>query len=99
MPQLTKLGTRGTSVKWDSDGSFSVVYHYTPVVTVKANGTIILDHGGWRSYTTKVRMNQASNQFGLGFSVYQKDFDWFVQVNGETIPFDGRELTIRSGSN
>lgn len=57
--------------------------------------------------TTKLRMNQAANQFGLGFGVYQKNHAWFVVIknpdytpeNGlpywtdEKIPFlDGMEL-------
>jgi len=32
-------------------------------------------------------MNQASNQDGLGFKVYQRNYDWFVDFNGNTLPF------------
>jgi hypothetical protein len=39
-------------------------------------------------------MNQASNQFGLGYQVYQKDWQWYVDFDGQTIDFhDGMELT------
>jgi hypothetical protein len=48
-----------------------VWYHSTCVVEFDKD-VIKLCTGGWRTATTKTRMNQASNQFGLGYSVYQK---------------------------
>ena len=36
-------------------------------------------------------MNQASNQFGLGFHVYQKSHEWFVRME------DGRVLRMTDG--
>ena len=32
-------------------------------------------------------MNQASNQFNLGYQVFQKDFDWYVEWEGKTLDF------------
>ncbi len=33
-------------------------------------------------------MNQAANQFGLGYSVYQKNHDWYVNLpSGKTVDF------------
>jgi hypothetical protein len=32
-------------------------------------------------------MNQASNQFGLGFRVYQKEWVWYVEYKGKVMPF------------
>jgi len=63
------------------------VYHKTAVVTVLSDGGIKLNSGGWRTNTTKTAMNQASNQDGLGFQVYQRNYDWFVEYNGNTLPF------------
>lgn len=68
-------------------------YHSTAVVQVYPDGTITLNSGGWRSATTKLAMNQASNQDNLGFQVSQRDFDWFVTWQGTEIPFaDGMQL-------
>ena len=58
-----------------------VTYHKTPVVTVDPDGTVTLNSGGWRSATTKTRINQAARQFNLRFSVHQRDFQWFVSVD------------------
>ena len=94
MGQLTKVSGRATSIVRDSDGTLRVAYHATNVVTVHPDGSITLDSGGWHSATTKARMNQAACQFSLGYSVYQRDFAWFVEYHGQTIPFDGRTVTL-----
>ena len=64
----------------------SVVYHNTAIVNFDER-SIRLNSGGWRTKKTKDDMNRASNQFDLGYTVFQKDFDWFVATAGETIPF------------
>jgi hypothetical protein len=62
---------------------------YRSTVVVKASPVRIkLDSGGWRTATTKRRMNQASNQLDLGFVVYQKKKVWYVDYKGETIKFE-----------
>ena len=34
--------------------------------------------GGWQTVTTKSRLNALCNEFATGFSVFQKNWDWFV---------------------
>lgn len=80
MAQTHKLGTRHTTVTRKPNGELRVTYHSTDVVIVRSLGAITLDTGGWRTATTKTRMNQASNQFGLGFQVHQDEFAWFVTI-------------------
>ncbi len=98
MGQQHTVGTVATTVKRNTDGTLVVRYHSTDVVTVYPNGKIVLNTGGYRSATTKTRMNQASRQYGLGFQVFQSKYDWYVEVDGHTLDFEGRELTIRNGS-
>lgn len=77
---------RGTARHIRQDGHKTIYsYHRTDIVTVDPNqaGTskaITLNSGGWRTPTTKLAMNQASNQFGLGFQVYQHNHDWYVDA-------------------
>lgn len=90
MASQSKLGTHKTTVY--SDGNYICVkYHETDVVKFN-DFEIILNSGGWYTDTTKTRMNQASNQYRLGYKVFQKDFDWFVDYNGTTIPFNNNTL-------
>jgi|TARA_R100000306_G_scaffold58364_1_gene56802 hypothetical protein len=84
MARQDKIGTHATT-HIHIDGKTIVTYHKTPVVTVDVDGTITLNSGGWRSSTTKTRMNQAASQLNLGFRVYQRDFDWFVKVDASQL--------------
>jgi len=77
-----------------SDGDKTrVFFHDTPVVTFNEK-TIELNTGGWRTRSTKVRMNQASQEFGLGFRIFQQKKDWFVDYKSESRPFEAEELTL-----
>ena len=96
---------RGVATKViQSSGSIIVSYHNTHVVTAKRVGNqwrVTLNTGGWRTNTTKTRMNQASNQYGLGFQVYQSKGAWFVRLGGwnetpkgEDLPFNDRMISF-----
>lgn len=74
-------------------GRITVVYHNTRVVDVTPEH-ITLDTGGWKTATTKLRMNQASAQFNLGYSVYQQKGQWFVSYRGFTRQFDQDEIIL-----
>lgn len=93
MAQQHKLGKGNTYVR--GEGKTMIVrFHNTDVVKFTPK-TITLNTGGWETSTTKTRMNQASNQFGLGYTVTQKDFSWFVHYKGKVMKFKGNKLTFR----
>ena len=58
----------------------------TDIITIMDNGKIKLDSGGFRTATTKKWINQYLN----GYTVYQKDFEWYVfnQSDKTTILFE-----------
>lgn len=86
MAQTSKVRGRATSVR-ENDGVTVVRYHGTDVVAFDKN-RIVLNTGGYRTYTTKLRMNQAAAQFDLGYRVYQKNHDWFVDYRGNVTRMD-----------
>lgn len=97
MGQTQRVSGRATRVSGTHPGqTLRVQYHDTVVVSRDANGLVTLDSGGYRTVTTKLRMNQTSNQYGLGYSVFQKAGDWFVCVGRDwdhRIPFtDGMTI-------
>lgn len=92
MPGMDKLSNYKTTVS-EQNGMMTVVYVNTAIVQWN-NDKIILNTGGWKSVTTKRKMNQASNQFSLGYGVFQKDYEWFITWKGETIPFDDNEIIL-----
>lgn len=96
MPSMDKLSNYATTVATGEDGKTRVTYHSTAIVTFDAE-SVVLDSGGYQTVTTKRKMNQAANQFGLGFAVYQRDFDWFVRLeNGQETPFEDGLKIVRN---
>ena len=93
MANQWQVGTHKTTVK-TKDGVTKVTYHWTDVVKF-ANKRIVLNSGGWHTVTTKTRMNQASNQFELGYQVFQKDWTWYVDYKGQTLDFQDGMLLVR----
>lgn len=92
MAQTQRIGKTATSVSTDDDGYTRVIYHST--VVVKFNDKrIILNTGGWKTATTKLRMNQTANQFQLGYTVVQRDDEWSVICDSRMRPIKGT-LTI-----
>lgn len=77
----------------------TVTYHTTCIVAADLQAmAVTLDSGGWRTATTKRRMNQAATQFGLGFSVFQRWGNWFVTTClGELEFHDGMIIDLTTG--
>ena len=92
MARVDRIGKHETAIIRDN-GSVKVKYHYTNVVEFSPS-SIILRNNGYLTTTTKLRMNQTSNHFNLGFYVYQQDYEWFIVYQGKTYDFyDGIELS------
>ena len=92
---------RATQLEVDADGWRHVRYHATRVVSWRENlnGSVdvILDSGGWRTVTTKQRMNEVSAKYGFGFVVSSLRGAWFVWLREENknISFkDGMKFTV-----
>lgn len=56
------------------DGSFGVKLHETFVVKIHPNGEYTLDSGGWKTVTTKDRINRYSP-----VRVYQQNSIWYLE--------------------
>lgn len=90
MPRMDKLSNYRTTVM-ATNGRLSVVYVSTEIVLKTPDGQITLDSGGFRTVTTRRKMCQAANQFGLPYSVYQHKGAWFVNLTriglGHKVPY------------
>lgn len=87
---------RGVATSIRTENGWTIIrYHSTDVVKFN-DKQIILDSGGWLTATTKTRMNQAANQFDLGFHISQRNFKWFVvdlRIDHEALDFqDGMTI-------
>ena len=102
-PEPVKIGTHKTVVFTEpnlkGEDTTKVVYHKTAVVSFNEH-TILLNTGGYKTRTTKLRMNQASEVYNLGFKVFQRNIIWYVEFNGVTKELEGDTMVIsRDGWN
>ena len=66
----------------------SDVYLHGNLIARIGETWIELFDGGYQSNTTKSRINAILSAFGVdGESVFQKNFQWFVNFQGAPIPF------------
>jgi hypothetical protein len=71
---------------WDGERIVSVSYRGTVVVTFKnVNGYrwAELNNGGWQTLTTKNVINAALAGAGSRYTVFQRDFEWYVDAYPE----------------
>ena len=75
------------------DGVAFVFLHGNNIAQIGENFVRLFD-GGWQSVTTKSRLNAILTEHGLpGERVFQKKFEWFVDMNGGAVPlFSGMRL-------
>ena len=78
-----KIGNN-TYAKIEDDDSVSIRLHGTDVLRFYPNGLVKLNSGGWRTTTTKQRINKYSP-----IGVFQKNFQWYLD-NGT--PFEDNML-------
>ena len=77
-----------TSVTFDLETNLSIVYLHGNKIAEVGDNFIKLFDGGYQSNTTKSRLNAILSAFGMdGERVFAKNFDWFVNYNGQPIPF------------
>ena len=78
----------------------TVRYHSTDVVVASYdrndNLRIILNTNGWFTATTKTRMNQTFSQWEIPIRIFQKDFQWYIDLpyHSEPIPFPANSIHI-----
>lgn len=65
------------------DGSRAIQHQDTVIVIKQTDGTIILNSGGWRTYTTKERINR---YLPAGVHLYQENHEWILEVRKNSSP-------------
>ena len=78
-PFKGKAATKVLDLSDENGLRTAVRYHDTLVVEFTPD-TITLNSGGWRTATTKKRMNEVADHYLLGFHVSQENFKWWVDI-------------------
>ena len=88
---------RNTNLYTTHAGATVVTLHTTDIVRAGSH-YVTLNSGGWHSYTTKKRMNEAMREFGHRIDIYQRNHEWFVSTPaGEFEYFDGITIDRSNG--
>ena len=88
-----------TSVEYNENSNCSNVFlHGHNIATVDhATKSVKLSSCGWETVTTKSRLNAILQEVKTGFSVFQKNFDWFLNGQGRTVDFFDGMILLDSG--
>ena len=79
MTQMDKVGKHMTKITTNKEGGKVVTYRGCPVFSeYPKQGKVVLDTCGYRTLTTKTRINQAANQFGIPIHIFQKKGMFYV---------------------
>jgi len=74
-------------------GSISVLLHGNRIVTYRQNGDVQVSSAGWKTSTTKDRLNRYTDS---STDVKQDDFEWYVMRGDSRVDFsDG--MTVYNG--
>ena len=93
----SKKIANNTYLKRYDNGNIAVRLHKTDIILFKPNGAIELNSGGWKTVTTKARMNEFLPQ---QYGIHQEKGVWYVSLNSnyskDLIFKDGLVLTSRT---
>ena len=92
----TDWSSSNTRVEFnDSTNCSSVFLHGHNIATVDhATNAVKLSSCGWHTPTTKSRLNAILSEVKWGCRVFQKQFDWYLRTNNQTVDFwDGMILS------
>ena len=84
-----------TQVSYNESTDCSSIYlHGHQIATYDHNNQAVkLSSCGWQTVTTKSRLNAILDEVKYGCRVFQKQFDWYLSTNNQTVDFwDGMIL-------
>ena len=88
-----------TSVEYNSNTNCSTVVLYNTAIATYDHNTqaLKLNSGGYTTVTTKSRLNAILSELIAGASVFQKNFDWYLSYNNQTVDFWDNMILVNGG--
>jgi len=91
--KASKKIANNTCLVRESQDEIAVKLHDTNVVTFHKDGSIVLNSGGWKTVTTKSRINQYNDKVNIG----QVNSVWYVHFNRDGRYYGKSELIFQDG--
>lgn len=76
-----------TEVIYSPERDASYVHLHGNHIATIGEDYIELYSCGYRTNTTKSRLNAILREHGNNDGIFQKNYEWFVETNGEIVPF------------
>ena len=76
-----------TKVTYSPERDANYVYLHGNHIATIGDTFLELYTCGYKTPTTKSRLNSILKVHGNGARIFQRDFEWFVIDNGNTVPF------------
>lgn len=70
-----------------NEKSYGIMYHSTFILRYFIGGFVQFDTNGWQTVTTKQRLNK----FQPWITISQKNFQWFMHINGDDAIYDYKD--------
>lgn len=83
-----------TKVIYSPERKVSYVHLYGHHIATIGETFVEVYSCGYKTATTKSRLNAILSEHGCGERIYQKDFEWFVSTKEGTVPFT-EGMTLR----
>ena len=93
---MVNSNSSNTNVNYNSNTNCSTVVLHRTAIAVYDHNTqeLKLNTGGYTTNTTKSRLNAILSELITGAKVFQKNFDWYLSYNNQTVDFwDGMILS------
>ena len=79
----------------ESTNCSTIVLHRTAIAVYDHNTQALkLNTGGWHTNTTKSRLNAILSELIAGASVFQRQFDWYLNYNNQTHNFNDGMILV-----
>ena len=82
-----------TLTRYDPQGSITVRLHGHPIIVAEPNGEVTLSSCGYRTVTTKDRLNRF---LPYGVRVWQENFRWYLHIYGQDVQEFEDGITVRN---
>ena len=88
-----------TSVEYNENTNCSNVFLHGHNIATLDHSTKALKMSscGWESVTTKSRLNAILQEVRYGASVFQKQFEWFLNFRGQKVDFFDGMILLENG--
>lgn len=77
--------------------AIEVCLHGNRIAAIRQDDSVQLWDGGWRTATTKERLNKILRAMCANVGIYQKDFDWYLQHSQNSMYFMNSMIIQQNG--